>query len=251
MDIWTTGRTDRLFRVVVSATAMLGLLSLASCGSGSDEPGAAADGSSSLASRLEGGAMSSATGHEHHDPGLADGAVAAELSGLSLYNLDSEWWGPDGVRRPLASLQGRVQVLSMVYTNCAFACPRILAEMKRIESALGEAGREHVGFVLVSIDPERDTPERLAEFSRDLLLDPDRWTLLASEERNTLELAAILGVRYMRESATDFAHTNLIAILDSGGEVVHRQLGLGEGFDETIRIIGQVVEAMPHSHPSE
>lgn len=250
MDIWTTGRTDRLFRVVFSATAMLGLLSLASCGSGSDEPGA--DGSDSLASRLEGETMSAATGHEHHDHGLADGTMAAaELSGLSLYNLDSEWWGPDGVRRPLGALQGRVQVLSMVYTNCAFACPRILAEMKRIESALGEAGRDHVGFVLVSIDPERDTPERLAEFSRDLRLDPDRWTLLASEERNILELAAILGVRYMRESATDFAHTNLIAILDSGGEVVHRQLGLGEGFDETIRIIGQLVEATPHSHPSE
>ncbi|NIQ52455.1 MAG: SCO family protein, partial [Gammaproteobacteria bacterium] len=55
-------------------------------------------------------------------------------------------------------LAGRVRVVAMVYTSCAYACPRIMLDMKRIEAELGPEYREDVGFVIVSIDPERDTP---------------------------------------------------------------------------------------------
>ncbi len=184
------------------------------------------------------------TGHEHHHASMADGpdAVAAELPGLSLYHLESEWWDQIGGRRSLASLEGRVQVVSMVYTHCAYSCPRILADLKRIESELGEAAGDRVGYVLFSIDPERDTPERLAEFAGDVRLDPDRWSVLASDDRHTLELAAILGVRFVRESPTDFAHTNMVAVLNPRGEIVHRQLGVGD-VGETIAAIQGLLES--------
>jgi protein SCO1 len=173
--------------------------------------------------------------HEHHVHATAP--EPAEPSGHSLFHLGSEWWDQHGETRRLESLGGRVQVVSMVYTNCSYACPRIIADMKRLSSLLGPEYGDRVGFVLVSVDPERDTPGRLARFASDVGLEPERWTLLASDEMSTLELATVLGVRYRRESETDFSHTNMLAVLAPTGELVHRQLALGDDLEEVVRAI--------------
>lgn len=169
--------------------------------------------------------------HVHHAarPAAGDLALqAGELSDYSIYHLDAEWWDQHGGRRTLATLAGRVQVVSMVYTHCAHTCPRILTEMKRLEAELAGTPGVGAGFVLVSLDPERDTPDRLASFARATHLDPARWTLLGGAEDDVLELATLLGIKYRRESATDFSHSNALLVLDAAGEIVFRQLGLGQ-----------------------
>jgi protein SCO1 len=126
-------------------------------------------------------------------------------------------------------------VVGMVYTSCAYACPRMLMDMKRIEGELG--GGADVGFVIVTIDPERDTPERLAEYARGARLDGDRWTLLTGGDDDVLELAALLGVQYRRMANGEFVHSNFLSILDRDGQVVHRQMGLGAEPAETLAVI--------------
>ena len=98
-------------------------------------------------------------GHAHGAGPEIGLAGDGELPGHSLYHLEGEWWDQNGEHRPLESLGGRVQLVTMVYTNCAFACPRIVGEMKRLESAFAERYGDDVGFVLFSLDPERDTPD--------------------------------------------------------------------------------------------
>jgi protein SCO1/2 len=186
--------------------------------------------------------------HGAHD---AHGAHAAHAAGeplgaptdFSLYHLDAAWTDQHGAPRQLASLAGRVQVVAMVYTNCGYACPRILMDMKRIEGELPPELRDRVGFVMVSIDPERDTPERLAAYANAVRLDPEHWTLLTAPDNTVLELAALLGVKYRRISETDFSHTNVITILDQQGEIAHRQVGLGGGPQETLRAIERLARA--------
>jgi protein SCO1 len=173
---------------------------------------------------------------------LHDHQEAGEPSGHSLFHLEPEWWDQSGATRRLASLGGRVQVLAMAYTHCAYACPRIIGDMKRLESALGPEYAELVGFTLASIDSERDTPERLAEFAEDLRLDPGRWTLLGADEGGVLELAAALGVRYRRESDAEFSHTNLIVVLTPTGEVALR-LALGAEHAEALALIRSLASA--------
>ena len=175
------------------------------------------------------------------DGAHADHAVDADSSlapgvpaDMSVYNLESAWTDADGTPQTLGSLAGRVQVVGLVYTNCAFACPRVIADMKRIEAALPD-----VGFVLVSIDPERDTPERLRQFADGARLSDERWTLLTGSDDSLIELAAVLGVRYRRISESDFMHSNLLTVLDRNGEIVHRQLGLGQ-VDQTIEAIREI-----------
>jgi len=128
----------------------------------------------------------------------------------------------------LADLAGTVRVVAMIYTSCATTCPRIVADLKRIEAALPAARRADVGFVLVSIDPERDTPGRLAAWAASAGLDPARWTLLAGDDDAVRELAASIDVRYQAQPDGELAHTNGITVLDRTGAIAHRQPGLGD-----------------------
>lgn len=192
------------------AAALLALaLGLAGCGADAD----AAPGYDGDDGRLA---------HAAHDP-----AGLATPSDLSLYHAASVWRDATGAERTLASLAGRVQVVTMLYTSCAYACPRLMLDMKRIEAELGDALAPDVGFVVVSIDPARDTPERLAGFAAGSRLDPGRWTLLAGDDDAVLELAALLGVRYRESAPGEFIHGNVLTVLDRRGEIVHRQEGLG------------------------
>lgn len=163
-------------------------------------------------------------GHDHHDH--HELAATGPLPGTSLYHLDASFTDQDGRTVRLADLAGKPQHVAMVYTHCAAVCPRIVADMQRIESGLGEQAGE-VGFVLVSIDPTRDTPERLREFAEERSLDLERWTLLRGADRDVRTVAAALGVQYRAIGEGDWAHSNLVTLLDARGVPTHRQEGLG------------------------
>jgi protein SCO1 len=154
----------------------------------------------------------------------------------SVYDLPAVWRDQAGDTVRLPALAGRVRVMAMVYTSCQATCPLIVADLKRIEAALPPARRGDVGFVLVSLDPERDTPGRLAEWGAHTGLDPARWTLLAGDDDAVRELAATLDVRYQAQPGGELAHTNGLTVLDRAGGVAHRQVGLGET-DATIHAV--------------
>lgn len=60
---------------------------------------------------------------------------------------------------------GRAVVLDFVYTTCTSLCPLSSQTFAALQDKLG-AERGHVHLVSISIDPEQDTPDRLAEYSR-------------------------------------------------------------------------------------
>ena len=150
----------------------------------------------------------------------------AEPSAASLYGLTGRWMNQDGSARRLDDFEGNPVVLSMVFTHCSYACPLIVRDMKRIGAELPDDVRDRARFVLVSLDPERDTPEALRRFAEAHALDLDRWTLLRGEEEQVRLLATLLGVRYRQQADGQFAHTSLISILDEEGEIVQQQKGL-------------------------
>ena len=147
------------------------------------------------------------------------------ISGASLYNLESTWRDQDGRERKISDIRGKVQVVAMMFTHCDYACPRILADLKAIESQLEPNAQ--VGFLLASFDTERDQPKTLKAYAQTRGLSPRRWGLLHGSAPAVRELAATLGVKYKRMPSGAFSHSNLITVLDPGGEIIHRQEGLG------------------------
>ena len=63
----------------------------------------------------------------------------------------------------LSKQRGNVVALFFGFTNCPDVCPTTLSEMKTIRERLGNDA-DKLKVVFVSIDPERDTPERLGRY---------------------------------------------------------------------------------------
>jgi protein SCO1/2 len=233
-------RTDATRRItrpglhrILAATLALGLTG---CG-----PSDAAPPDRGAVTRIDTATAPAAEHAGAHDPAAHRALAAAEPTGYSVYHATSVWTDQTGAERTLVSLAGRPVVLAMLYTSCAVACPRLMMDMKRIEGELGRRA-DDVRFVVVSIDPERDTPERLAEFAAGSRLDPAHWTLLHGDEGDILELAAMLGVQYRRTAPGEWVHSNLITVLDAEGVVAHRQLGLGTDPAGTLEVVRSALD---------
>lgn len=150
---------------------------------------------------------------------------AGPVSGLSIYNLDASWTNDFGAAVKLKSLRGRPQVITMFFASCEYACPVLAHDMKRIEAALPEDLRGRIGFALISFDGERDTPAALAKYRHAHFL-PENWSLFQGGEDGALELAALLGVKFKKDARGQYAHSNVITILNAEGEIVFQQNGL-------------------------
>lgn len=172
-------------------------------------------------------------------------SAAETVSDNSLYQLDSTWTTDSAKPIQLSSLQGRPQIVTMFFANCQGACPVLVQDMKRIEAALPENLRGKVGFVLVSFDSERDTPEALAAYRKIHGLNSN-WTLLRGAPDDVLELGALLGVKFKKDSAGQFNHSNAITLLDAKGEIVLQQIGLNREPDSTVVAVQNLFQVPAH-----
>ena len=109
-----------------------------------------------------------------------------------------------------------------------------VADLQRIEAALPPSLQTNVGFTLISFDSTRDTPTVLKTYRAQHQLSNENWTLLRGEPDDVQELAALLGVIYRKDAKGDFAHSNLITVLNAEGEIVFQQPGLNLPPDEII-----------------
>ncbi|KAA3642573.1 MAG: SCO family protein [Bacteroidetes bacterium] len=164
------------------------------------------------------------------------------LSDMSIYQLPSIWTNQDSVQIELKDLRGEVVVMVMIYTTCKAACPRLVADMRDIESKIPKDKLSHIKLVLVSIDPETDTPKRLKEFAIENQMEKEHWMFLRGTEEDTREFAAVLAVNYKKISPMDFSHSNIISVFNQEGELAHQQEGLGVNNKETLDEINKLLQ---------
>lgn len=181
--------------------------------------------------------------HHHAAPAtaaadeLAEGAPAP--AGGSVYWLEGTWTTDAGAAARLRDFEGKPVVLTLLYTSCKEVCPILIEDVKRIQKALDENERGRVAFVVVSIDPERDTPAALAAFKKKTPA-AKAWTFLNGPPDQVLELASVLGVRY-RKVGAEFVHSNKISVLDAKGEIAHQAVGLRAPVGDSVAAIRKVL----------
>ena len=175
------------------------------------------------------------------DAEIQTAELTSKLPDLSVHHLPATWTTQDNEDIQLEDLRGNVLVMVMIYTSCKAACPRLVADMRNIEKQVPQEDLGKVKFIMVSIDPETDTPERLKKFSEDNLMEDDHWMFLRGTPEDTREFAAVLAVSYKKISPIDFSHSNIISVFDEDGVLVHQQEGLGVDNEETIEAIHQEV----------
>jgi protein SCO1/2 len=101
---------------------------------------------------------------------LALGACQQGKPGFRATDISGAEFGRDfaladhtGKPRALADFRGRVVVMFFGFTNCPDVCPTTLAELAAAVKKLGTDG-DKVQVLLVTVDPERDTPQVLSQY---------------------------------------------------------------------------------------
>ncbi|AHY45016.1 SCO family protein [Stutzerimonas decontaminans] len=91
------------------------------------------------------------------DAGIVLLPQSRTVPALSLTNQDGE-------TVKLDELQGQWTLLFFGYTFCPDICPTTLAELRQLNGMLPDAVRGELRTILVSVDPNRDTPAQLKEY---------------------------------------------------------------------------------------
>ena len=130
-----------------------------------------------------------------------------------------------GSKVRLDDLRGGVWIGDFIFTNCASSCPMMSAQLQKLRAALGDV--EGVRFVSFSVDPERDTPEKLAEYARGYGARPEEWLFLTGDKAAMRSLATEgFHLPVDEPSAEDLAqgaeavlHSTRLVLVDAQGRI--------------------------------
>ena len=157
----------------------------------------------------------------------------------SIYLLNAKWKDQDGNSVELKKFAGKKVVLAMIYTSCPSACPVIVNEMQKLEAYIPKGEISSYRFVLVSIDPDRDTPQKLTQFAMERNLDKKNWTLLTGSKNEVAELAELIGFNYKKSAYGNFSHSNLITVLNSEGVIENQSEGLNRSGEKLMTMLNK------------
>ncbi len=120
-----------------------------------------------------------------------------------------------------ADLRGKIWVMDLIFTHCAGTCPMLTAEMAGLQKALRKAPDVHL--VSISVDPNNDTPEVLAEYARKYNADTKNWHFLTGKV-STIYTVAKDGFKMTVDSVSDdvmnpIVHSERFALVDKQGNI--------------------------------
>lgn len=201
-------------RTTLSALLAIVVLGLASgCSTGSDGSGVRASGVG------EGAASGSSVSQAPGGGAYLDRALPATVESLRLTD-------QSGRQFTLADLHGSTVVLTDFLTTCQEICPLTTVTMEQAAKALGPKVR----FVEVTVDPQRDDPQRMAAYAA--LFGADQRVRFATAKAADLSLLwKSLGVYYERVAGEkgavdwqtgkpltyDVDHQDIVFVLDASG----------------------------------
>jgi len=123
-----------------------------------------------------------------------------------------------GRRVRLSEMRGEPVAVSFIYTRCpiATACPLTTAKFSKLDLML--VGEGMGKLLVITVEPERDTPAVLAAYGRKAGADPARWKFLTGTPKEVADVASRFGVLYYPESG-QVIHSQAVAVVDPRGRL--------------------------------
>lgn len=174
------------------------------------------------------------TGESAEAPDGSSGGLAAalpELDRAAPFALVD----PDGRVVSLESLRGKWVILDFVYTSCPGPCPILSGIHVRVQRALPPAVRERVQLVSISLDPARDTPEKLRAYATARGADLTTWSFLTGAPADVDAVLRRYGVGAVPEPNGEIQHVVVSFLIDAEGVIRKRYFGLDHDVEEYLR----------------
>lgn len=127
----------------------------------------------------------------------------------------------------------RIVVLDFVYTTCTTVCPVLSAILSQVQRDLGDRLGKDVILVSITVDPLRDTPQRLASYAQKMKA-ADGWYWLTGPKLDVDDVLKSLGVY-----TPNFAdHPSVVLVGDAGADDWSRFVG----FPGATQIVSRINE---------
>lgn len=115
-------------------------------------------------------------------------------------------------------MHGRTVAVNFIFTSCTTICTPMSGTFAKVETLLGE---RDVRLISITLDPETDTPERLASWKKKFR-GKSSWTLLTGAKENIDTLGKALGVF----TPDRVSHTPMVVVLNETTGRIKRVNGL-------------------------
>ena len=139
------------------------------------------------------------------------------IANFSLINQNNETVTQERVR-------GKIYVAEFFFATCPDSCPLMQAQMQRV--AKHYQNEERFRILSFTVHPEKDTPEKLLEFSKKYNAQLPQWAFLTGEKKQIYELARKSYFLMKQEEVqqgdggtTDFIHTNNFVLIDEKSRI--------------------------------
>jgi len=132
-----------------------------------------------------------------------------------------------GEQLSLSDLDGSVVMITFLYTHCPEACPLVAANFRSVQDQMSSAiDSDELVQVLVTTDPERDTPERLIRYSQALGGD---WYFLTGTMQEVQEVWDAYNIyREVKERTAEIVvfHSYKTYLIDQNGNLNFEFVGV-------------------------
>jgi len=135
----------------------------------------------------------------------------------SLFSIEEPWTDEYGHGVKLEYWRGEVTFVAMEYSACRFVCSVYWRRLVELQKA-ADARAMKVQFVILSIDPEHDSPALWRDYRKARDLTRENWHFLTGTRPMTTRAAAFLGERWWFDEG-HLMHDFRIARLDGAGRV--------------------------------
>lgn len=162
------------------------------------------------------------------------GDIAAQLTRVNDVAPEVSLTDQSGRAVSLKSFRGRPVIVTFAFAHCETVCPLIVADVlaarRRIDGAPPPV-------LVVTLDPWRDTPSRLASIATSWGLDPDAHLLSGPLDAVERTLNAWRVPRARNQKTGDISHPSVVYIVDADGRIAYVVTGGAEAISAAVRAL--------------
>ncbi len=84
----------------------------------------------------------------------------------------------DGTKLTSSDLTGKIWVVNFIFTRCQGPCPLITSRMAELQQQIARSKVKDIQLISITVDPDYDTKEVLANYAEQIGADPSLWKFL-------------------------------------------------------------------------
>ncbi|MBM4067334.1 MAG: SCO family protein [Planctomycetes bacterium] len=121
----------------------------------------------------------------------------------------------------LADLKGKVLIVGFIFTTCNGSCPATTSRMVLLQEELKRRGQwgKDVQLLSITLDPVRDTPQKLRSYMGLYDIDARGWSFLTGPAKQVKRVIADWGMWVKKAANEQLDHPSRVFLLDRRGRI--------------------------------